>query len=162
MISIKGIDKAEVLRHLYNAARPKGLGFFGATPGDMALDEARTLIEEESPMLVFDYVKGRVIKCRLRKDEFDPIVYDRDNGDGAAAHALAPLLAVLAPVLPNLALLIDCNAKEAELLRRLSSRYMTLPESERAEFEHDVLVLKDAANARIMMLESILQGEGEE
>lgn len=37
----------------------------------------------------FDYLKGRVMKVSISGDSLDPRLYDRDNGQGAAARALA-------------------------------------------------------------------------
>jgi hypothetical protein len=39
----------------------------------------------------FDYLSGRVMKIDLSKDELDPSLYDRDNGDGAAAQVIETL-----------------------------------------------------------------------
>ncbi|GAG30986.1 unnamed protein product, partial [marine sediment metagenome] len=36
----------------------------------------------------FDYLKGRVMKINLSSDELRTALYDRDNGEGAAAQAL--------------------------------------------------------------------------
>ena len=85
MIDLKGLDKAEVLAKLYNASKPQGLGFLHATPDDMSVDSARELLEEYTR---FDYLHGRVMKINLSGDELDPRLYDRDNGEGAAARAI--------------------------------------------------------------------------
>lgn len=87
-IDITGLDKAEVLAALYNASGPLGMGYLQFTPGDMPLEEARYLLKEHTG---FDYLRGRVMKVRLDKDELFVGLYDRDNGQGAAAQALAPL-----------------------------------------------------------------------
>ena len=86
MIDISRMDKAEVLMRLYNAAQPQGMGFLQYTPDDMKLEEATELLSEGPPY--FDYVRGRVLKVNLSKDALDPRLYDRDNGQGAAARAL--------------------------------------------------------------------------
>jgi hypothetical protein len=85
MISIKGLDKAEVLAGLYNNARAQGMGFLHYTPEDMTTKEAKKLLKECDS---FDYVQGRVMKIRLNGDEFDEYLYDRDNGSGAAARVV--------------------------------------------------------------------------
>jgi hypothetical protein len=85
MINISDMNKAEVLAKLYNASQPLGMGFLHFTPEPMELDEAQQLLEEGT---YFDYLKGRVMKVDLSKDAFDPWLYDRDNGQGAAARAL--------------------------------------------------------------------------
>jgi hypothetical protein len=87
MIDLKGRDKAEVLAKLYNASRPLGMGFFHYDPAPMRTEEARALLE--SGQTYFDYLKGRVMKVDLGRDQLDPRLYDRDNGQGAAERAIA-------------------------------------------------------------------------
>ena len=84
-MNIKGIDKAAVLAALYNHAKTQGLGILHYQPGDMSLEEARDLLKTQS---YFDYIKGRVLKVDLSRDELDERLYDRDNGRGAAAAAI--------------------------------------------------------------------------
>ena len=90
MIDIRRLRKAEVLKALYDNASPQGMGLLHYTPGPMPLDEAERLITQASD-LYFDYVRGRVIKCSLVHDHIDPRLYDRDNGAGACAAAIAEL-----------------------------------------------------------------------
>ena len=87
MIDLKGKDKAEVLAKLYNASKPLGMGFFHYDPKPMTVEEAQALLDSGETYL--DYLKGRVMKISLADDELDPRLYDRDNGEGAAARALA-------------------------------------------------------------------------
>lgn len=87
-ISIANLDPAAVLAALYNAARPLGMGMLHYTPEPMTTDEARELLEKTQ---YFDYVKGRVMKVRINGDPLNPGLYDRDNGEGAAERAIAPL-----------------------------------------------------------------------
>lgn len=87
MIDLTGKNKAEVLAKLYNASRPLGMGFLHATPEPMKIDEAQKLLDDGHTY--FDYLKGRVMKIDLSGDQLDPRLYDRDNGPGAAAAALA-------------------------------------------------------------------------
>jgi hypothetical protein len=92
MIDIKGKNKAAVLAALYNASRPLGMGVMHFDPALMTVEEAVEIILEIPPVaLSFDYLKGRVMKVNLSGDEFDPWLYDRDNGEGAAARALEGL-----------------------------------------------------------------------
>lgn len=87
MISIKGMDKAEVLQKLFNASKQQGLGLCrkdGAR--QMTLEEAQA--EVAKGQLAFDYLKGRVLKVDLSGDEFCPALFDRDNREGSAADAL--------------------------------------------------------------------------
>ncbi len=111
MIDIKGIDKAELLAALVNGARPdtaievrpsEELGF-GRLQDDgkgMSTEEAQTWIDEvrshdtvtfANKRLSFDYVKGRPINSNIAGDEFDERLYDRDQGQGAAAAVVARL-----------------------------------------------------------------------
>ena len=41
--------------------------------------------------LYFDYLYGRIMKVDLSRDYFDPRLYDRDNGPGAAERAIQRL-----------------------------------------------------------------------
>ena len=90
MISIEGLDKAEVLAALYNSSRPQGLGRIHYTPGDMTRSEAAALLEKSTD---FDYLKGRVMKVDLKGKMFDPRLYDRDLGSGAADAVVKKLRA---------------------------------------------------------------------
>lgn len=85
MIDITNKNKAEVLAKLYNASKPQGLGFLQSERKDMTIEEAKELLKIT---VRFDYVKGRVIKVNLSGDEFNPALYDRDNGQGAALKAI--------------------------------------------------------------------------
>jgi hypothetical protein len=90
MIDLKGANKAEVLVALYNNSRPLGMGFLHFDPKPMGVEEAERLLGIGS---YFDHLKGRVMKVDLSKDSLDPWLYDRDNGDGAAARALEGVVA---------------------------------------------------------------------
>ena len=89
MISIKNINKAEVLKKLYDNSQPLGMGFLQHIPGNMPIEEAESIIKNNKD---FDYLKGRVMKVNLSGDEFDPWLYDRDNGQGSAKKALSDLI----------------------------------------------------------------------
>ena len=90
MIDIKGRDRADVLARLYNSAKVLGMGRHQAKAGDMSVEEAREIISKHGApdTLGFDYLHGRVMKVQLAPDALDPGLYDRDNGEGAAAAAL--------------------------------------------------------------------------
>ena len=103
VIDISKLNKAEVLATLYNASQPLGMGFFHFTPEEMTAEEAQGIIDERlapdgdrTPdprhALYFDYLKGRVMKIDLGNDNLRIALYDRDNGQGAAALALSHLL----------------------------------------------------------------------
>jgi hypothetical protein len=127
-LSIKGLDKGALLKALYDRAKPLGLGQLHYDPAPMRLDKARAIIEErletraalvqaravvaerlgsaddpglEPRCLYFDYVGGRVLKVDLSGDELDPVLYDRDNGEGAADEAVS-LVVALQPMLEKL------------------------------------------------------------
>ncbi len=85
MISIKELNKAEVLAALYNNSRVQGLGYLQAEAGDMRVDQAEQILTEQTN---FDYLKGRIMKVNLVGDEFEEWLYDRDNGEGAAKRAI--------------------------------------------------------------------------
>lgn len=89
-VSIAGLDKADVLRVLYNRARPLGMGILHYTPEDMTAEQAHELLKAST---YFDYVKGRVMKVRIEGNLLDPRLYDRDNGEGAANTAIQTLRA---------------------------------------------------------------------
>jgi len=85
MIDISKLDKADILRRLYNNSHPLGMGILNYDPADMTLDEARELLQKQTR---FDYLKGRVMKINLSSDQLDERLYDRDNGKGAALAAI--------------------------------------------------------------------------
>lgn len=91
-LDISGIGKAEALRRLYNHARPQGLGMLHFEKESMSVEEAQQLIDsgrDADGRIYFDYLKGRVLKVDLSGDSVSPRLYDRDNGFGAAEHALS-------------------------------------------------------------------------
>lgn len=90
MISIKNLDKAEVLKALWQHSHTQGvsfLGVIGLKDGKFTIEHARDLVES-NPRLYFDYVDGHIIKCDLSGDEFDERLYDRDCGAGMAQRAI--------------------------------------------------------------------------
>lgn len=89
-MNIKGLNKAEVLAALYNAAKPQGMGFLSYDPKPMTVEEAQEILD--SGQTYFDYVFGRVMKVDLSKDELWTATYNRDNGYDAAEKALAHLI----------------------------------------------------------------------
>jgi hypothetical protein len=89
MIDISGLDKVAVLYALYNASHTQGLGFINAVPNYTYEDCKKDF--EASKSKYFDYLHGRVLKVDLSGDEFDPRLYDRDCGEGAAYYAIEEL-----------------------------------------------------------------------
>lgn len=86
MVNIKGLDKARVLKALYEHSHAQGLGAFQAVHmGVPTLEYFTGLLEQGT---YFDYLGGRVLKVDLSGDEFDERLYDRDCGKGAAQRAV--------------------------------------------------------------------------
>ena len=79
--------KAAVLAALYNNSRPLGLGFSQFSPARMSEEEAQALLD--AGQTYFDYLKGKVMKVDLSKNDLDTRLYNRDNGSGAAEAAIA-------------------------------------------------------------------------
>lgn len=96
VISFKGLDPARVLNALYHGTQPLGMGFLHDKPGLTAEQSELDLafsIEKQGRRPYFDYYRGRPLKLQLDLDaeEFDPGLYDRDAGKGAAARVIAKL-----------------------------------------------------------------------
>ena len=89
MVDIAGMDKSTVLAALYNNARVQGMGMMMMTPIDMTEKEAQALLD--TGQTYFDYVKGRVMKVDLNKDELDTDLYNRDNGAESAEKVIESL-----------------------------------------------------------------------
>lgn len=88
-IDISMLDKAEVLAALYNNSTQQGMGLFHARGREpLTREQAAELLKEQT---YFDYLAGRVMKVDLSGETLDPRLYDRDNGAGAAAAAIAAL-----------------------------------------------------------------------
>lgn len=90
-----GLTNAEVLRALYNASRPQGMGFLHADPRPMTVKEAEALIggtrsEPGQPVrgTYFDYLKGRVIKTDVSENPLKLRLFNRDMGPGAGERAI--------------------------------------------------------------------------
>lgn len=91
MVSIEGLDKAEVLLALYNASYIQGMMGFLAAVDNYGIEDARKDIEEHGDDLYFDYLHGKVMKVDINGDEFDPRLFDRNNGEGSAEKAIENL-----------------------------------------------------------------------
>ena len=99
IVNIKGLQKYEVLKALYDNAIPilsGGFGYLG-TLGvqlfqNMKLTKEQAKEEiEQSNDLYFDYVQGKSLKIDLSTDEFDSHNYDRDYGEGKAKEIISNL-----------------------------------------------------------------------
>jgi hypothetical protein len=65
------------------------MGFMHYDPKPMLREVAEKLLGQTT---YFDYLQGRVMKVDLsNNEEFDPWLYDRDNGQGAAAEVIEAL-----------------------------------------------------------------------
>lgn len=83
-IDISGLDKAELLRRLYNGKGPVGMGMLHFIPGDATIEQATEwLMDRGEIRFYFDYVFGRPIKADLRGDKCRFDLYDRDAYPGA-------------------------------------------------------------------------------
>lgn len=87
MVDITGLDKAEVLAALFNASKQQRIRRSDASGSSaMSLEDARLIVE--SGRMDFEYLRGRVMNVDISKDSFNPGLYDRDVGPGAAAYAI--------------------------------------------------------------------------
>jgi hypothetical protein len=85
-INVSGLDKARILKALYDHSKPQGMGFLAAKPGPISVEECQEILANQNYV---DYLHGRIIKTRFDfAEKLDPILYDRDNGVGAAEHAI--------------------------------------------------------------------------
>ena len=86
MVSIKGKNKAKVLKALYDHSHIQGMGFLQAVPeGTVTVEHCEELLKQTTD---FDYLYGRVLKVDLSGDEFNEWLYDCDCGPGAAQKAV--------------------------------------------------------------------------
>ncbi len=90
-IDTTGIDRAQLLAGLFNAALPgQSLArLIGNVHDEMTATEAQELLDAGKTYV--DYLKGRVIKCDVTEAHIRPHLYDRDNGEGAAARVVSNL-----------------------------------------------------------------------
>lgn len=89
IMDITNLNKAKILAALYNNSRPLGMGILHFDPKPMTVEEAETLLKETT---YFDYLKGRVMKIDLSKDDLRTDLYNRDNGPMAAENIIAGLV----------------------------------------------------------------------
>ncbi len=87
-VSIAGLNKADVLAALYNAAETHRLDLeFDQTP--MTRTEAQGMLD--CKQVYFNYFNGRMLKLDLSGSEIDPLGYDRNNGSGKVAEVIKRL-----------------------------------------------------------------------
>jgi hypothetical protein len=111
MVSIAGLNKAEVLAALYNTARPQGMGFLHYDPAPMTTEVAQAILD--LGVTSFDYLKGRVMKVDLSGDDVDPWGFDRDNGHGVVEAVVHTLRQGGGPNNPLLQVLHEANTQDA-------------------------------------------------
>jgi hypothetical protein len=85
VIDITGLSKAAVLLALWQASK-KELSFLKERKIDLFDCEER--LAKDSYV---DYFAGEVIKVNFSGNEFNPVLFDRDVGDGAAQKAVDKL-----------------------------------------------------------------------
>ena len=77
-VSIKGLDRVQVLRELWRKQQVHGFGGFdGGILDDWTPDSLE--YAREAVMRYIDYFQGRAIKMYLIADCIDPQLYDRDT-----------------------------------------------------------------------------------
>lgn len=90
-MDISDLNKAEVLAALYNRSRQQGMGFLHARgESGMTAEQAQAELDARKDKY-FDYLHGRVMKIDLNDDELNTVLYNRDNGQGAAELVIAEL-----------------------------------------------------------------------
>ena len=84
MVSIKGLDKAEVLVALYNNSHEDGEYKPTIPRQELTVEAARNILKK---VQMFDHLGGRILKVDLRNDdEFDSYLYDLNMGIGKTAQ----------------------------------------------------------------------------
>lgn len=94
MINIKNLDKAKVLRGLWQFSKPMGMSYLSKQSlGDngFTINHAKNevaYLQKGKHALNFFYVYGHVIFCDITNDEFDEWQYDMMCGEGTAQRAI--------------------------------------------------------------------------
>jgi hypothetical protein len=86
-MNIAGLDKARILKALYNGSHVQGMGVLQARQAPLTVEDCRDLLKQHT---YFDYLYGRVLKVDLKPEvvELRTDLYDRDNGKGAAERVI--------------------------------------------------------------------------
>lgn len=105
-IDLTGLNQAEVLAALYNAARPVGMGMLHYDPKLMTTEEAQQIIDEGGDIgrrrragievvgsngveWSVDYVRGRPLKLHVRGNVLHGAwLYDRDQGGAGTCERI--------------------------------------------------------------------------
>ena len=82
MVDVTGIDRVELLRALWDNAKPAGF-FAGYPPGSVRLEFDASLIDTSYKSV--DYFCGKCIKAQVftKENTICPELYDREYGKGA-------------------------------------------------------------------------------
>ena len=94
-IDIKGLDKAKVLKALWDHSHVQEKSYLSRQRVDdsgFTIEMAQREIDYcKGHRLHYYYVYGHVIKCDITDDEFDPWLYDEACGEGMAQKAINDL-----------------------------------------------------------------------
>ena len=92
-MDISGLDKKEVLKALYSAAKnPEILDRLKVNDprfSTLSDDEATKICSKK--FIDIDYLNGKSMKINLSGNEVDTFLYNRENGDSAAENAIQSL-----------------------------------------------------------------------
>ena len=89
-LNIKGLDKAEVFRALFNSAKVQRPGFFHNLQDNISLEKAQKAVAHRTH---FRSYRGRILNINITGSYLETRFYDQENGPGAAEKALSRLLA---------------------------------------------------------------------
>jgi hypothetical protein len=97
-IDIAGLDKAAVLTALYDRAKPRGIrGLLRFRAHSLSEEETQAILNRGTAAANWrgeaytGRLHGRVMKVCVLGDTIGPRLYDRYNGDGAAAEVIDSL-----------------------------------------------------------------------
>lgn len=85
MVDIKGLDKARVLKALYDYADNQGTGRFGRCRTAVTVEVCKSMLERSWKI---ECAFGLFLKVDLSRDEFEESEYDTIYGEGAAQRAV--------------------------------------------------------------------------
>lgn len=96
-ISYDGIDEATLIHGLYFGTRALGMGVLH-DKRDLTIDQVREDVQKMgrwNDSITIDYYRGRPLKVDIdtKAKTFEPRLYDRDAGHGAAQSVVDHLLA---------------------------------------------------------------------
>lgn len=91
-VDITGLNKADVVVALYKGTRRHGMGLLQSELDEQQVREIATKhFARDGKNYDIDYLAGKPLKVDLAGDSFDPRLYDRDAGPGAAQRAVNKL-----------------------------------------------------------------------